>query len=434
MRTVLIILTGLIITVSCSSQKPGQERASALAAASLKMVRLEQQTLARGTDPASALGKAEGLFMKAVKLKPQTVRDYVKTGMGSGKDLMESFLETVYGLDAAQSEDDPAAAVMGVFSEAPETKGRSRGLIAGYAAAFQMSMELERDGTLMQDFIPFLLALGCPMTFHDLGLERADRARLEQLAALASGRTGKRNYDTGPFDYFITMVKLDSWSSKFSGQVTADTLAARLMSTPEFKELIPRLKNLPAARLGFLGDSNMDRIHWSTQAPFPDIIAAVFRKLNPKVTVTNAGKGGDDSGEALARIDEDLIAKSPGISFVMLGGNDCRHWGRPNPAVTPEQYRKNITEITRRLRQSGSRVVLLSYPRCPSLSGADLEVFQGINRELKAASGSLETGWIESGAVIAAQDQQEVYAVDSIHLSPEGHLLVAKNILTYLIN
>ena len=120
MPAVFIILTGLIITVSCSSQNPEHERASDLAAASLKMVRLEQQAVARGTDPESALGEAESIFMKAVRLEPQIVRHYVKTGTGNGKELMESFLETVRRLEEAPSGEDPAASVMGVLSEAPE--------------------------------------------------------------------------------------------------------------------------------------------------------------------------------------------------------------------------------------------------------------------------------------------------------------------------
>ena len=50
-------------------------------------------------------------------------------------------------------------------------------------------------------------------------------------------------------------------------------------------------------------------------------------------------------------MDEDLIAHKPDITFVLLGGNDAQHWGKPNPAVTPEQFRINMTEIVRRIRE-----------------------------------------------------------------------------------
>lgn len=428
------ILTGLIMIASCSTEQTPQERAKEMAVASLKMVRLEQQAVARGTDPQDALGEAESIFLNTVQLEPKCIKEFVETGGGPCREQIEEFLESTRGLPAADSRDDPAAVIMDVLTEYSEAEEQKLGLTEGYAAAFQMSMELERDGTVMQDFIPFLLALGCPMTFGDLGLETSNRAHLEKLAALASGRTGNRTYNTEPFDYFITMVKIDSWAGKFSGRVTADTLASRLLKNPGLKQVLIGLSSLPPTRLGFLGDSYMDPIHWSTQAPFPDIIAAVLRSVNPRVTVVNAGKGGDDSGEALERIDIDLIDKRPVISFVMLGGNDCRHWGRPEPAVSPKQYRKNISEITGRLRQSGSRVVLMASPRSPDLSGADLEAFLGINEELKAAADSLETGFIDILSLLAEREENEVFAIDRIHMSPEGHLLVAWKILAYLAN
>ncbi|HUU28774.1 MAG TPA: GDSL-type esterase/lipase family protein [archaeon] len=432
MVKILFILTLLIISVSCIKEQAPPERAVRLARESLKMVRLEQQAMLKGTDLESEAKAADKLFLETLKLDPSGVKTFVETGAGPCTEQLEGFLNAAGKLKAPYSRNDPAAVISRILAETPETASRTLFLTEGYAAVFQMVLEVERDGTVVQDFIPFILALGCPVTFRDLGLEQAGRQRLEELAAQMSSRTRKMPYSTGPFDYFITLVKIDSWASKFSGQITADTLADRLLITPGVARLIPRLKSLPPARLGFLGDSNMDRIHWSTQGPFPDIIAAVFSQVNPSVTVINAGKGGDDSGEALARIDRDLISKKPQISFVMLGGNDCRHWGRPDPAVTPGQYRVNMTEIVNRLREAGSRVVLLGYPQGPELSGADLEVFRGISRELVSIKDSLATGWIDLAATITQGDKERLYAVDRIHFSPEGHLLIAGKILEYL--
>jgi lysophospholipase L1-like esterase len=434
MQSFFLIFMVLVISISCSGRQAPQELAGELAAASLKIVRLEQQALSQGTDPREALGEAEGIFLNTVRLDPKDVESCLKNGEGACGQQLDKFLEAARGLPATESRDDPAAVIMQLLAETPETKGKAHGLIAGYAAAFQMCLELERDGTVMQDFLPFLIALGCPMTLRDLGLENAGRPRLEELAATASGRTGKRTYNTEPFDYFITMIKINNWGSKFNGQVTADTLAARMLQTPELKQLLPGLAKLPPARLGFLGDSDMDRIHWATQAPFPEIVAAVLRVANPGMTVINAGKGGDDSGEALARMQKDLLDKNPEISFVMLGGNDCRHWGGPEPAVTPSRYRKNITEITNRLRESGSRVVLLLYPQGPDLSGPDLEVFTAINEEMKAAAVSLKTGCLDIFSLMENRDMDKYYAVDRIHMKPESHMLIAREILDYLAN
>ncbi|MEA1996560.1 MAG: GDSL-type esterase/lipase family protein, partial [Gemmatimonadota bacterium] len=427
-----VVLASVIMALSCSRSETPQERAAALVKASLEMVRLEQGAMIQGTSPEKALGPAESLFLATMQLNPAEVRAWVETAGGRSKVAIEDFLEAVHGFSAPESRDDPGAVIMALFSEAPETVEKAPALIEGYAAAFQMCMELERDGTVMQDFMPFLLTVGAPLTFRDLGLDKAGRERLEELSARASALTGKRPYDTEPFDYFITMVKLDSWGSKFSGQVTADSLAERLMKAPEFKGIKPGLEKLPFKSIGFLGDSYMDGIHWSTQGSFPDITAGVMRRINPAIKVINAGKGGDDSGEVLERMDRDLITKKPEITFVMFGGNDCRHWGKPEPAVTPEQYVVNMTEIVGRLRRAGSRVVLISYANYPELPSADIETLEAINVKLTELKDSLGTGWIDLKPVLEQGDRELLYAVDRIHLSPEAHIVVAEKVLESL--
>jgi len=425
-----LFLVGLVLAASCG--KTPQERAQALAGASLKMVRYEHLAAAGEITLEGAFKGADELFLQTVELDPDCVRTWVKTGEGPCKEKIESFLEAAGGLNDPAREDDPAAVIVSVLRKAPESSPQVGPLITGYAAAFQMCLEVERDGTVLQDFLPFLAALGCPLTFRDLGLDSAPRHRLEELAAQASASTGKMPYSTGEFEYFITLVKLDSWGSKFKLQVTADTLAARLMESVEFREILPGLKALQPVRLGFLGDSQMDPIHWSTQGHFPEIVAAVLRKVNPSVTVINAGRGGDDSGEALARLEQDLLSRKPELSFVMLGGNDARHWGGPEPAVTPAQYRENITAIVKGLRKAGSRVVLLSYPVEPEMSGADLEVFLKIREELAAVRDSLNTGWIDVASLFDGPAAEELFAVDRIHFNSLGHRKIAGKILAYL--
>jgi len=426
------VLAGLTLIISCTTGNTPQSRAERLARQIVKMIRYEHVAMAGQIALDGELASADRLFLETVKSEPACVRAWLENGEGPCGSLIESFLAAAESLADPAREDDPASVITAILQQAPESAPHARNLIEGYAAAFQLCLEVERDGTLMQDLLPFLAALGCPLTFRDLGLEHAGRTRLEQLAGQASGMTARMPFATGPFEYFITMVKLDSWGSRFSGQVTADTLAARLMKTGEFAAVLPGLKNLKPAVIGFLGDSHMDKIHWSTQAPFPEIASAVFRQVNPAVTVINAGKGGDDSGEALARIGKDLLAERPDISFVMLGGNDCRHWGRPDPAVTPEQYFNNMSEIVTRLRDAGSEVVILNYPRGGGLSGADLEVFLAIRKRMETLRDSLGTAWIDIAGMLDGGEVKEIFAVDKIHFNPDTHIRIAGRVLEYL--
>ena len=429
-------LFGLIAFVLSACSGTGTpDRAAELSEAALKTVRLEQKAMASGVKLEGNPAMAESLFLKALKTSPEQVREFVATGAGPGAQDLTAFIEAVKELPEESSTDDPAA-VMRALLEGGVRKNPE--LLDGYLAAFQMCMEIERDGTVLQDLMPFIVALGCPMTFADLGIE-GGIPRVEELGREASAQVGDLPYSSSPEDFVMPLIKLDSWGGKFSGQVTLDTLAAELVAEPWFAEIRPALENFPVERIGFLGDSHMDGIHWSTAAPFPEIIRGVFRIVNPRVEVINAGRGGDDSGEALARMDRDLLEKKPQLTFVMLGGNDSRHYGRPDPAVTPKKYVENITEIVARLRSIQSGVVLMQPPQSPELSGPDLETFMAISDNLRGLPESLRrlpkplgAGWIDVGGELRPLSAELVYARDMIHMCPAGHKLVARKILEFI--
>ncbi len=185
-------------------------------------------------------------------------------------------------------------------------------------------------------------------------------------------------------------------------------------------------------KLGFLGDSHMDRIHWSTPAPFPDIVAAVLKEVNPGIEVVNAGKGGDDSGEALARLERDLASKHPQLTYVMLGGNDASHYGRPQPAVIPEKYRENMAQIVATLRAVGGEVVLMSYAEGPELKEPNLGVLRQFNVILPELRDSLGTGWLDLAAAIETPERDRFYSLDRVHFNPDGHRLIARQVLEHL--
>ncbi len=79
------------------------------------------------------------------------------------------------------------------------------------------------------------------------------------------------------------------------------------------------------------------------------------------VDVINAGVSGDTTGEALARIDADVLAKNPRIVIVGLGGNDFL---RGEPIATTEA---NLRAIVRKIQDRGAMVVLLGF-NFPSLN------------------------------------------------------------------
>ena len=82
-----------------------------------------------------------------------------------------------------------------------------------------------------------------------------------------------------------------------------------------------------------------------------DFVSLLSTRLG--IPIINAGRSGDTTGAALARLDRDVSTQNPRIVIVLLGGNDFL---RRIP--TAETF-ANLGSIVDRLRQRGSAVVLV---------------------------------------------------------------------------
>ena len=81
-----------------------------------------------------------------------------------------------------------------------------------------------------------------------------------------------------------------------------------------------------------------------------DFVSMLSRRLG--VPIVNAGRSGDTTGAALARLDRDVLAHSPRVVIVVLGGNDyLRH-------VPVNETFSNLNSIVTRIRERGAAVVL----------------------------------------------------------------------------
>ena len=81
-----------------------------------------------------------------------------------------------------------------------------------------------------------------------------------------------------------------------------------------------------------------------------DFVSTLSQRLG--VTIINAGRSGDTTGAALARLDRDVLAHSPRVVIVVLGGNDyLRH-------VPVNETFRNLSAIVTRIRDRGAAVVL----------------------------------------------------------------------------
>ncbi|MBN2639408.1 MAG: hypothetical protein JXR65_10045 [Bacteroidales bacterium] len=75
--------------------------------------------------------------------------------------------------------------------------------------------------------------------------------------------------------------------------------------------------------------------------------------------VLNAGIGGNNTVDLLARIDKDVLEKSPDIAIIMIGTNDMlnsKKW------VSLKEYKQNLDSIVGILKENKIQVVLCSPP------------------------------------------------------------------------
>lgn len=144
------------------------------------------------------------------------------------------------------------------------------------------------------------------------------------------------------------------------------------------------------------------------------------------IDIINAGVGGNNSAQALARLNTDVIANAPDVCVIMLGNNDCQGTN----AITVEAMAANISQIINDLRADGIKPVLMSM----GFNRGSAALFASYMPYLRA---------LDEISVSAAVDYVDVYRefsvagwymeqtewaslfVDFLHLTAAGHQYVA---------
>ncbi|MCC6488219.1 MAG: SGNH/GDSL hydrolase family protein [Candidatus Hydrogenedentes bacterium] len=93
--------------------------------------------------------------------------------------------------------------------------------------------------------------------------------------------------------------------------------------------------------------------HTGGRRTYSDMLQIALQRLYPaaSVTVINAGISGNNTVNALARIETDVLAHKPHLVTIMFGLNDITN-------LTMEQYAENLASIITQCRAAGSEVLL----------------------------------------------------------------------------
>ncbi|HSK28364.1 MAG TPA: arylesterase [Candidatus Limnocylindria bacterium] len=128
--------------------------------------------------------------------------------------------------------------------------------------------------------------------------------------------------------------------------------------------------------------------------------------------VTNAGRRGDTTAQALARLPESVLNSNPRVVIVLLGGNDFLR------QVPRRETRKNLEEIVRRVQAQGAMVVIAGMRL-----GLFTDEFSPIYEETAKKLGALYIPQVTKGILSDASLRS-----DPIHPNGPGYRLMAERI------
>lgn len=142
------------------------------------------------------------------------------------------------------------------------------------------------------------------------------------------------------------------------------------------------------------------------------------------VRTVNAGRNGDTTRDALARLESDVIAFEPDIVIIEFGLNDCQAG-----AITPSVYRSNIAAMIERI-PAGTEIILATSPSFLTGGGPEwerlnnsldtyMEVLRQLGRERSLTIIDVQRAW-DTQIRYDSRNMERMY-LDPSHPSVRGH-------------
>lgn len=157
-----------------------------------------------------------------------------------------------------------------------------------------------------------------------------------------------------------------------------------------------------------------------------------------KAEPIGAGISGHKSNQMLARVDKDVIAKSPNWMTLSCGVNDVWHGAK---GVELPDYKKNITEIVDKAQKAGIKVVILTSTMIKEDAENDLnkklapynDFLRELAKEKKCALADLNA---DMQAMIAELKKagppangKNYLTSDGVHMAVSGNQMMAGGVL-----
>lgn len=99
----------------------------------------------------------------------------------------------------------------------------------------------------------------------------------------------------------------------------------------------------------------------ASTAAFEVSMARPIEPVKRSTVVINAGVGGNNTVDMLARMDRDCLSHNPGLTVLMVGTNDMNS----RKFIPLKDYRKNLEKMIAAISRTGSKIILMNLlPVC----------------------------------------------------------------------
>lgn len=192
-------------------------------------------------------------------------------------------------------------------------------------------------------------------------------------------------------------------------------------------------------------DTEGRAVRGSPETPPPAGDPSPAPRFRGMPTVINAGVGGENTGEILARLDRGCLAHRPDLVILMAGTNDCCNSAKLcDPAVTAANYAALAGRILAAGRLVLATPIAMHPPylrtRHPDAAYAGVPAVERLalaRRALRALAGSLGTPLVELGAITAGaglvgtdprcwlMNEANAGRTDGVHPTADGYRAIA---------
>lgn len=170
-----------------------------------------------------------------------------------------------------------------------------------------------------------------------------------------------------------------------------------------------------------MGDSLTEGYRLAKEEAYPFLMEQELKKKHPDLKIINGGISGSTTASAVRRLDWYIKAK-PEIMILALGANDGLR------GLKVEETSKNLEAVINKAKTSGIKVIMGGMKMPPNYGKEYSDKFNNIFPVLAKKHNLKFIPFILEG--VAANPKLNL--PDGIHPNPEGHKIMAKNVMKFL--